>query len=1382
MPAPKPSISTTLTGQRIAIDEADQQAEWSTNHRLNGYSWIHFVCRGNTGEKLSGNTYNQPSEERRLNLGGVPSLSFELSGGRQITKADGTQGRSVHPANVAYWWLREKGATAEQLGSFTEAAALPRFAATTDNATRLIRRYEFNGVLLANQSTPELLAIIEFMMAGSFVFAQGKLHLRPRELASTTTTVPADDVYEYQLRPLSGPPYNRAFMQLAECPGAQALALDCALPIVQNNALRTADGLVLLERLKPASFIRDYYQGQWRLRLYAQQLAYRRGAVCRVRATNARRALLVGDRAELTLPEGTIAGHLTRATDLLDGSLAWQISVGPALLFGAEAETDYAGRFAPGAGLLLDDVEPPADPAGVVVANIATGYAVAYALPAEEDYDFTQIRDRLDGDTADEAEIFRDLTQGAFQRTGLTTAEVHYVSIRHVDTSGNGSVWSPEQTVTVRATEQVESLFDVPADSIDIEVNTQLDPVHVLPEGTIPSTFTSTSQTVDLEAFSNIAWAGSVALNADLIDGGGPAFLREIRQTLGGLTEIRLSAEADGTPADAGPDFIASLETARSFMTLTEASAGTIVMQGPNRSGNTTRDSTEPYRWGPPTAEATALNTWLNALGSGAVTCTIGPPDNEALTYSTEGTLPDGLAVDTATREVSGTPTQVGFYSFIWEATLGSTVSRIPIYVSVRPTGVLALTFAQGDIRIGVQTGSDSIDPSNPQLPEATGADNITYTSPGKPSWLTIDADRRVTITAGESVPAATHPLQHSFRWVATDDDGNATEASQPITVFIAPAEAVAVLAFAQGDTNINVQVGETTTLPASPQLPQATGGTAPYTYTTSGKPSWLDIDGDRRVTLNAAPTELDGVFQKFTWIAEDSEGVTGEIEITIGIEPAEVEAEAVLTFAQGDEEIEVQVGETTTTPSSPQLPQATGGTAPYTYTSPGKPSWLTIDSNRRVTVTGTITELDGRLVGFDWVAEDSEGIEGRRRILVNILPVDPPDPLTFAQGDREIEVQVGETTTNPSSPQLPQAVGTQSDITYTSPGKPTWLTIDSDRRVTVTDTITELDGIVVGFDWTATHTDGRTVAERIIINIKQDVPILPLTFTQGNREINVQVGETTTDPASPQLPQAVGTQSDITYTTEGKPSWIDIDSDRRVTVTGAITALDGRLVGFDWTATHTDGRTVAERIIINIESAKPIQREQECYWLGPDTNPFLIYTADETDVQRTNESFLPTISGRICTTEPGETTSTLPALYLLARTYSDNPDFATSWRVRRVIDEYVAAVVEVPEFPTEIEIARFTQPTDLTLTLEAATISSGTLVYAIVGTLPTGITFNPLTRELTADGSEILQDITHHTYRASVSGDASRKTEKSLIIYVLPPPTSFSGQEDEEL
>lgn len=108
-------------------------------------------------------------------------------------------------------------------------------------------------------------------------------------------------------------------------------------------------------------------------------------------------------------------------------------------------------------------------------------------------------------------------------------------------------------------------------------------------------------------------------------------------------------------------------------------------------------------------------------------------------TFSTTGTLPTGLSFDTATAELSGTPTAVGSYSFSVKATdVRGGVSELPFSVEVnRPSEVLDTNLAlnktvDSNNSLSYQTGSSS--PVNGD----TNTDNYTGFGSGS-AWISVD-------------------------------------------------------------------------------------------------------------------------------------------------------------------------------------------------------------------------------------------------------------------------------------------------------------------------------------------------------------------------------------------------------------------------------------------------------------------------------------------------------------------------------------------------------------------------------------------------------------------------------------------------------------------
>ena len=112
-------------------------------------------------------------------------------------------------------------------------------------------------------------------------------------------------------------------------------------------------------------------------------------------------------------------------------------------------------------------------------------------------------------------------------------------------------------------------------------------------------------------------WEGAILVDAALIEGGGTAYLRQVRVS-GTSIIVRLATSADVDPADAGPEFTPELELADTALTFAEVGGTGIVLKGPAHPDNTFADSTEVYFWTPDNGRA--WNAWALGVGSGVVT------------------------------------------------------------------------------------------------------------------------------------------------------------------------------------------------------------------------------------------------------------------------------------------------------------------------------------------------------------------------------------------------------------------------------------------------------------------------------------------------------------------------------------------------------------------------------------------------------------------------------------------------------------------------------------------------------------------------------------------------------------------------------------------
>ena len=123
-------------------------------------------------------------------------------------------------------------------------------------------------------------------------------------------------------------------------------------------------------------------------------------------------------------------------------------------------------------------------------------------------------------------------------------------------------------------------------------------------------------------------WVGAVLIDSALVAGGGVAYLRWIDRDnrKGGLASVhmRLSARADGHPADSGPDFTPTLERAARAFTFAEAGGrGSVTLRGPLHPDNAAADDDDPYLWTPPDDDGRAFRGWAAGLRDGVVTLTL---------------------------------------------------------------------------------------------------------------------------------------------------------------------------------------------------------------------------------------------------------------------------------------------------------------------------------------------------------------------------------------------------------------------------------------------------------------------------------------------------------------------------------------------------------------------------------------------------------------------------------------------------------------------------------------------------------------------------------------------------------------------------------------
>ena len=239
---------------------------------------------------------------------------------------------------------------------------------------------------------------------------------------------------------------------------------------------------------------------------------------------------------------------------------------------------------------------------------------------------------------------------------------------------------------------------------------------------------------------------------------------------------------------------------------------------------------------------------------------------NGALSYALTPALPAGLALDMATRQITGTPTELqAATSYSWSATDSDGDSGVLTF-SLAVTEDALPSFAGASI-------SDKLLRQNTPatgmfFPAATGGNGpLTYSfAPALPEGLFFgDFTRQI---AGVPVSAQTAT---TYTYKVTDADGDEASLSFALTIMANDSPSF-------GGASVPHQVYLQNTPIAPLTLPTATGGEGALTYRLKpGPPPGLTLDMETR-TLSGTPTEVRRP-RTYTWIATDEDIYDDPIE-----------------------------------------------------------------------------------------------------------------------------------------------------------------------------------------------------------------------------------------------------------------------------------------------------------------------------------------------------------------------------------------------------------------------------------------------------------------------------------------------------------------------
>ncbi len=668
--------------------------------------------------------------------------------------------------------------------------------------------------------------------------------------------------------------------------------------------------------------------------------------------------------------------------------------------------------------------------------------------------------------------------------------------------------------------------------------------------------------------------------------------------------------------------------------------------------------------------------------GTGTLTYTLTGPSG--------GNLPAGLTF--SGRTLSGTPTEVGTTTLTYEV-MDENGASTSVDFTVTVNAGLALS-ARGDQNYTEDTAIPDL-----ELPEASGGtEPLTYTLTSVPG-LDFDADTRI-LSGTPSTPATT-----TLTYMVSDANGASTTAT--FTVIVSDGLALT----ASGNQNYT----QDKAIPDL-QLPIATGGTGTLTYTLTSVPG-LDFDPGTR-TLSGTPSTP--ATTTLTYMVSDANGASTTATFTV------IVSDGLALTASGNQNY-------TQDKAIPdlELPVATGGTEPLTYTLTSVPG-LDFNPGTRI-LSGTPSTADTTTLTY--TVTDTNGASENATFMVTVnasLALTAPVDQNYTL-DTEI---TGLT--------LPEADGGTAPLTYTLTSVP-GLNFNANTR-TLSGTPSTADTTTLTY--TVTDTNGASENATFMVTVNAS---LALTApVDQNYTLDTEITGLT-------LPEADGGTAPLTYTLTSVPG-LNFNANTR-TLSGTPSTADTTTLTYTVTDTNGASENATFTVTVNEGLALTASGNQN-YTEGR------VITALQLPVATGG-------TGTLVYTLTGPSGGNLPAGLTFTpgtRTLSGTPSTADTTTLTYTVTDTNGASENATFMVTVNASLALTAPVDQNytldteitgLTLPEADGGTGTLTYTL--TSVPGLTFTPGTRTLS--GTPSTADTTTLTYTVTDTNGASENATFMVTV-----------------
>ena len=681
--------------------------------------------------------------------------------------------------------------------------------------------------------------------------------------------------------------------------------------------------------------------------------------------------------------------------------------------------------------------------------------------------------------------------------------------------------------------------------------------------------------------------------------------------------------------------------------------------------------------------------------------------------------LPTGLTFITTTRTITGTPTteQAPTVTYTVRDADGDEASTTFVFTIAADLMPTLPSISGYTARVG--------SPFSQLLPEATSGDPpLDYTATNLPTGLSFITSTRTiqgTPSAVES-PTVTYTVR--------DEDGDEDSKTFSITV---AADLKPSLPTISGYTG---RVGS----PFSKELPAATGGDSPLSYTSRQTlPAGLSFITSTR-TIQGTPTEAESPTVTYTVRDED-----GDVDSKTFVLTVAADLKPVLPVISG---YNARVG----SPFSQELPAATGGDSPLSYTAINLPTGLTFITSTR-TIQGTPSTQHAPVVTY--TVRDEDGDEASTTFVITVAADLKPQLPTVSAYTVKVDSSVSQV--------LPAATGGDQPLSYTATNLPTGLTfITSTRTIQGTPTTVESKTVT----YTVRDEDGDEDIKTFLFTVAADLTPTLSTISGFTVKVN--------SPFSQVLPEATGGDLPLSYTATNLPTGLSFITTTR-TISGTPTTVQSPTVSY--TVTDDDGDEDTTTFVITVAAD-----------LTPTLPTISGYTAR---VGSPFSQVLPAATGG----DPplSYTASGLPSglnFITTTRTILGTPDTVESPTVTyKVRDEdgdenskTFTITVEADNQPSQPSIDDMHLKIRSLLRAELPEGSNGDPPYTYtISTLPSGLNFDPVTRILS--GRPDSAGSNEVTYTVVDEDNDSAAVDFTINVYtlpVLPTISDTSGMKDD--